>query len=215
MQNKKSPLIEVCSKIGWCKKIIEDLKKIYGEDPVHGFPHIERVFEIGINICRKYSCDENILFPCILLHDIGRPYEKPGKNHAIEGAKIAERILKKAELEDDIIQKVKECIASHSFSGGKKPDFLEAQIMSDADKIDAIGAVGVARAFIEGYKRKRGFKGTIRHFLEKLIKLKDLVVLEESKKIAEQRHQFLVTFMKQFCSENKNDCVDVPREFLE
>ncbi|MEM2458581.1 MAG: phosphohydrolase, partial [Archaeoglobaceae archaeon] len=78
-----------------------------------------------------------------------------------------------------------------------EPKTLEAKVLSDADKLDAIGATGVARAFMVAGEKGRGVQETLRHFEEKLLKLKDLLYTDTAKSLAKRRHEFLVQFYEQ------------------
>lgn len=172
-------------------------KNTLGNEPVHGYPHVERVLRLAFRIAEKYKneIDLQILKLSILLHDIGRTEEKEERHHAILSAEIAKHILSKYNLSKNIIDKVVEAILSHSFSLKYKPKSLESKILSDADKLDALGAVGVFRVFMESAYHKRTLEEALNHFYEKLLKLKDMMWTMEAKKIAEERHKFMVEFL--------------------
>ena len=145
----------------------------------------------------KEGADVRIVEKAAELHDIARDSE----NHALEGAKIAREILKKEGLDHEFIEKVCHCIEAHSFSSGIEPKTLEAKVLSDADKLDAIGAIGVARAFMYSGEKGRSIEETLKHFEEKLLKLKDLLYTKTAKELAEERHEFLLRFYKQIIKE--------------
>ncbi|MEM0331842.1 MAG: phosphohydrolase, partial [Archaeoglobaceae archaeon] len=101
------------------------------------------------------------------------------------------------------IDAVVHAIESHSFSSNVKPRTLEAKILSDADKLDAIGAIGVARAFLYSGEKGRSIEETLMHFEEKLLKLKDLLYTDTAKAIAAERHEFLKKFYEELKRELK------------
>jgi uncharacterized protein len=119
----------------------------------HTLDHIQRVWQTAIRIAaEEKDVDVDILKTAVLLHDIARGKEdldKSGKtDHALLGAEIAGEILKQMQYPEDTIRKVQHCIQTHRFKGGREPVSIEAKILSDADKLDAIGAIGVARAYM-------------------------------------------------------------------
>ena len=182
------------------KALYELSKIVMGKDPVHGWPHVERVLGLALRLSEKYRdrIDLEALVVAILLHDIGRRFEEDyGEHHAIISARLARHLLKAMGYGEDFISKIEEIILSHSFSLKKKPKSLEAMILSDADKLDAIGAIGVVRAFMLGGERRETIEDKIKHFHEKLLKLKELLYLEESTRIAERRHKFLEEFLRE------------------
>lgn len=119
----------------------------------HNLDHVMRVYNLCLMISKyEESVDLDILIPAALLHDIARVEEsgdKTGKNdHALLGSEIAENILKDLEYEEEKIEKIKHCIITHRFRTGNEPRTIEAKILFDSDKLDAIGAVGIARTFM-------------------------------------------------------------------
>ncbi len=165
----------------------------------HDDDHVKRVVKLAVYIAEKEGANVEIVQKAAELHDIAR--DKP--NHAIESAKVARDILKRKGYNEDFIEKVVHCIEAHSFSSGIKPKTLEAMVLSDADKLDAIGAIGIARAFMFSGENGRSIEDTLKHFEEKLLKLKDLLYTETAKKLAKERHEFLVKFYEQIRKELK------------
>ncbi len=163
----------------------------------HDNGHVERVMKLAVYIARMEGADVEVVKRSAELHDIAR--DSP--NHAIESAKVARDILRGEGYDEDFIERVVHCIESHSFSSGVKPKTLEAKVLSDADKLDAIGAIGVARAFMFSGEKGRSIEDTLKHFEEKLLKLKDLMYTETAKKIAEDRHEFLRMFYERLKKE--------------
>lgn len=119
----------------------------------HNLDHVFRVYNLCLLIakCEK-DVDLEILIPAALLHDIARVEEsqdKTGKiDHAVLGSEIAEDILRNLEYEEDKIEKIKHCIIAHRFRTGNEPKSIEAKILFDSDKLDVIGASGIARTFM-------------------------------------------------------------------
>ncbi len=196
-------LDQVCSRYEWCPRLQEEVKRILGEDPVHGYPHVVRVAELALKISGMVGgVDEEVLLAAALVHDVGRPFEnKLGKHHAVIGAEEAPALLRRAGFPDEKVQRVVEAVLAHSFSLGIRAESVEARVLSDADKLDAMGAVGVARAFIEGDRRGRGFEGTVKHFEEKLLRLRELMYTEPGRRMAEERHRFMEAFLEKFLEE--------------
>jgi len=164
---------------------------------VHDRDHSERVKRLALFIAEREGGDLKVIEIAAELHDIARDRD----NHAVEGAKIAADLLRRKGYPEDFIKKVCHCIEAHSFSSGIEPKTLEAKILSDADKLDAMGAVGIARAFMFAGELGRSLEDVIRHFEEKLLKLKDTLYTETAKKLAEDRHRFLKEFYNRLLDE--------------
>ncbi|RLF22164.1 MAG: phosphohydrolase [Thermoprotei archaeon] len=178
-------------------------KALKGMEP-HGFEHTMRVYKLTMKLAQAYQgkVDLEVLKLAALLHDIGRPLEETVKeHHAIISSRIAREVLREYGARDEIIERIVEAIISHSYSLKIRPRTLEAMILSDADKLDAMGAIGIARCFMESGKRGRSLEESLKHFYEKLLRLKDMMYTEEAKSLAEKRHKFMVEFLKQLREE--------------
>jgi len=193
--------------------IARRVREMLKEVPVHGWDHTLRVYAIAKKLAKKYKADELIVSIAALLHDIGRAY-KGKRHHALISAEIAKEWLEDEGVPKEIINAVCKAILAHSFSLGYEADTLEAKIVSDADKLDAIGAIGIARCFMESTLRKRGISVTIKHFNEKLLKLKDLMYTEEAKKMALKRHKFMLYFLSQLKEELREATIDDDPQLL-
>lgn len=165
----------------------------------HDEDHVERVKKLAIHIAIKEGANVYVVEKAAELHDIARDLE----DHSAESAKIARKILKEQGYDDEFVEAVVHAIETHSFSTRREPKTLEAKVLSDADKLDAIGAIGVARAFMFSGERGRSLEETLKHFEEKLLKIKDYLYTETAKKIAEKRHNFLVKFYEEIVRELK------------
>jgi uncharacterized protein len=169
---------------------MEGIKDMEANLASHDPNHVERVKKLAILIAEREGADLKIIEKAAELHDIARNRE----NHAAEGAKLAKKLLISEGFERDFAEKVADCIESHSFSSGKVPESLEGWILSDADKLDAMGAIGVARAFFYSREQNKGIEEAIKHFEEKLLKLYDVLHTETAKQIGLGRHRFLEEF---------------------
>lgn len=181
----------------------------------HDFEHIKRVYaNIHKLLEKETNANKFICKMSALLHDAD-DYKMN------TDGKVAERFLHSLNLSQDTIQTILETIDAISFSkSGANPHFktLEMKLLSDADKLDAMGAIGVCRAMNFGFSRNRPLfnenefpspennkKHTINHFFEKLLLLKGAMQTEVGRKEAEKRHQFMIEFLQQFFAEQNLD----------
>lgn len=120
--------------------------------PGHNLDHVMRVYNICLTLAKGEKINHEVLEAATLLHDIGGAREaadKSGKtDHAIESSKMAEAILEEVGFSKKEIKHIQECIISHRFKNKKKPKSIEAKLLFDADKLDGLGAIGVARSFV-------------------------------------------------------------------
>jgi uncharacterized protein len=138
------------------KTIVE--KEMKGASPAHDIDHVMRVYNLCLKLARHYpSVDLEVLKTAALLHDVARLREdKNGHSHslrvdhAVLGAEMSSAILKKLGYSDERIDQVTHCIRVHRFRGENQPFTMEAKILSDADKLDVLGATGIARSFTIG-----------------------------------------------------------------
>ena len=188
----------------------------------HDWFHIERVYKNALLIAEEEECDLTVVKLAALLHDIADSKFHGGDESV--GPKTARTFLESQNVKEDIILHVIAIIENISFKGGnfeKKFNSKELEIVQDADRLDAIGAIGIARTFnYGGFKNrplynpniqpnmnmnKEEYKNsespTLNHFYEKLLLLKDKMNTETGKKIAQKRHDFMVTFLSQFYAE--------------
>ncbi len=190
----------------------------------HDWDHTERVYNLCMHIGKKEDADMEILSLAAVLHDIGRECEDRSNGkvcHAEEGAEMAGKLLKKHGFDDGKIMKIAHCIRSHRFRGKNVPESKEAKVLFDADKLDAIGAVGIGRAFLfagEVGARLHNHKVDIdsthayskedtayREFMVKLRKIKDRMLTAEGKRIAKERHEFMCVFFERLNKEVDGD----------
>ncbi|WP_461615623.1 HD domain-containing protein [Clostridium sp. Marseille-QA1073] len=119
----------------------------------HNLDHVLRVYNLCMFLSKyEENVDMEVLIPAVLLHDIARVRESKDKtgeiDHAILGSEMAEGILRDLEYEEDKIEKIKHCIITHRFRTDNRPKTIEAKILFDADKLDALGSIGIARCFM-------------------------------------------------------------------
>ena len=197
-------------------------EKLEGAEAGPDWFHIERVWKLSKKIADSETCNLQVVELAALLHDIADPKFHDGDETL--ALKISNEFLQSQNVSTDIIEQVLFIIKNISFKNREEaPEILpiELQIVQDADRIDAIGAIGIARTFNYGgfknnlmyhpdiqpavnmtkeeYKKSKGT--TINHFYEKLLLLKDLMNTATGKKIAEERHDFMVEFLDRFARE--------------
>lgn len=188
----------------------------------HDWFHIERVYKNSIHISEGEKVDKIVVALGALLHDIADSKFHNGDDTV--GPKKAREFLKTQNVGEEIIEHVVKIIENVSFSGGNKTQkftSLELEVVQDADRLDALGAIGIARTFnYGGFKNRKLYDPeitpklnmspseykasnapTINHFYEKLLLLKDGMNTETGRKIAIERHVFMETFLAQFYAE--------------
>ena len=193
---------------------IEKAREFYpADDPVHGFSHVLRVTRLCEIIGKQENANLRILRAAALLHDVEGDVDVR-EDHHLAAAIFAERLLQQEGWEEEDIQAVLHCIRSHRFRNTREePRTLEAQILFDADKLDAIGAVGVARAvayairagmdiyaspsqhYLDTGELAEGESQTVAHeYLYKLRHIRDRIYTKTGRSLAEERHQRMVDF---------------------
>ena len=164
----------------------------------HGFDHTMRVYRNAMKIAGKENCDRQIVALAALLHDAD-----DHKLFHTENNRNARAFLNAQKLDPETIDRICRDINAVSFSknGAKKPETIEGRIVQDADRLDAIGAIGIARTFAFGGKHGRNLESSIDHFHEKLLRLKDLMNTAKGKETALARHAFMESFLREWESE--------------
>ncbi|HQD25912.1 MAG TPA: HD domain-containing protein [Methanoculleus thermophilus] len=166
------------------------------ESGAHGFDHTGRVVRLCEQLGAREGADMAVLIPAALFHDIARPLEEEtGVPHEEEGARIAAAYLRSVRCPEDRIAAIAHAVRAHRYSTGIDPATLEARVLSDADKLDAMGAVGIARTFIRAGERGGGIPDAVDHIRAKLLNLKDLMYTKTAREIAAKRHALLVAFL--------------------
>ncbi|MDG5470581.1 HD domain-containing protein [Jeotgalibacillus sp. ET6] len=187
----------------------------------HDWDHIQRVRRTALFLCKEEGCSDELTVDLIaLLHDVGDDKLYSSQE---EAQSALQSVLQQIQLDDEYLKFILEAVQCISYSGGctQKQIPIEAAIVRDADRLDAMGAIGIARAFTYGgaigsrfhdekiqvrhemtKEAYRTEKSTvINHFHEKLLKLKDLMLTDSGKKAANHRHKYMEEFVKQFLKE--------------
>lgn len=185
-------------------------KGFSGEGTGHDYFHIERVVKVAKRIAKEENADLFLVELAAWLHDVGDYKLNDGVDKSSE---LITEFLSELNVPQEIISKTIEIVSQVSFSKGKFVESLEAQIVQDADRLDAIGSIGLARVFAYGGSKEREIWNpenpemtTIQHFYDKLLKLKDLMNTNSARKIADERHQYLEEFLARFYKEWEGDC---------
>ncbi|WP_298308665.1 HD domain-containing protein [Flavobacterium sp.] len=201
-------------------------QKLENAEAGHDWFHIERVYKNALLIAQDEVCDIQIVKLGALLHDIADSKFNDGDETV--GPRVAREFLESQNTDEEIIVHVVNIIENISFKGGnfeKKFNSIELEIVQDADRLDAIGAIGIARTFnYGGFKNRQLFNPeiapklnmskeeykkseapTINHFYEKLLLLKDKMNTKTGKNLAQERHQFMELFLSQFYAEWDGD----------
>ncbi len=188
----------------------------------HDWYHIKRVLELSREIHAIEGGNKELVELCALLHDVS-DHKYNGGDYELGGA-VAREWIMDAGGSDELANQVSLIVPKISYKGANVEDQklpIEGQIVRDADRLDAIGAIGVARAFAYGGSKNRPLFNpdikpvmhdskeaylnakthTVNHFYEKLLKIKDRIETASGKIIAKQRHEFMVSFLEQFHSE--------------
>jgi uncharacterized protein len=186
----------------------------------HAWDHTLRVYRLCERIGPKEGADMRVLLAAAYLHDIGRAGQDAANGavcHAREGARIARPFLAALPLSRGRRENIIHCIKAHRFRGNQGPTTLEAKVLFDADKLDAIGAVGIARAYlfagevgarlhapevrVEDSRPYSENDTGFREYRVKLRKIRDHMLTKEGRRLAADRHAFMEHFFKQFIKE--------------
>ncbi|MBA4152831.1 HD domain-containing protein [Flavobacterium sp.] len=196
--------------------------KLQNAEGGHDWFHIERVYKNALSIAETETCDLTVVKLGALLHDIADSKFHDGDEEI--GPQKARNYLESQKVSEEIIKHVIQIVENISFKGGnfeKQFTSKELEIVQDADRLDALGAIGIARTFnYGGFKNrsiynpnippklnmskeeyKKSDAPTLNHFYEKLLLLKDKMNTETGKKLAQDRHRFMELFLSQFYSE--------------
>jgi uncharacterized protein len=216
---------------------IETARTFYPGDPVHGFDHVLRVLRMAERLAQAEGADLEIVYAAALLHDAQQNQDNPSSgavshpdadqrlNHHLASADIAGQLLSNEGWPVERVAAVQHAIRSHRFRDpSEPPTSLEAQVLFDADKLDAIGTIGVARAiayaaaagqpayfppslcFITEGQLEDGEPHSAYHeYLFKLCRLKDRMYTPSGKAIAARLHAQMVEFFEQLAAESRGD----------
>ncbi len=193
-----------------------EVKKIMDNgDPAHDYEHVMRVCQNAEKICKKEKkADKRLVLSAALLHDIASypKSDRRSKQSSVQSAKKSKILLRKFSFTESEIITITDAIRDHSFSRSRIPKTLEGKILQDADRLDAIGAIGIARAFSTGGSLKRPLYNTddpfckyrspddktwtLDHFFQKLLGLESLMNTRSGKLEAKRRTRILKEYLK-------------------
>jgi uncharacterized protein len=203
--------VEVLNELLYIKKYV---KRIYAKnDPAHDFEHIMRVYKNAEKICKTEESNKKLVLISVLLHDIIKKSEtdKRTKSSSALSASKSIKILEKLKFSDNDISIVSEAIRNHSFTKNKISKSIEGRILQDADRLDAIGAIGIARVFsVSGAKNRQFYepsdpfsknrkmndkKWALDHFFKKLLLLENVMNTKTGKIEAKKRTIVLKNYL--------------------
>ena len=197
----------------------EEVKTRISNDPAEEFDHIMRVYKNAKKICHKEKVNTKLVLSAALLHDIVSypKSDKRSKLSSIRSAELSKKILKNYEFSDEEIEIISDAIRDHSFSQNKIPTTIEGKILQDADRLDALGAIGIARVFAVAGSEKRPFynaedpfcktrspddqKWSLDHFYKKLLILESRMNTNSGKTEAKKRTKILKDFLSELKKE--------------
>ena len=183
------------------QEAIEYIRDLFrGNADGHGSDHSLRVWRNAMMIAESEDCDPRIVSLAALLHDAD-----DHKLFTTENNANARQFLDAHGVAQEDADRICAAINAVSFSKnkGKRPETAEGRIVQDADRLDALGAVGIARTFAYGGGHGRPPEDSIAHFHEKLLLLKDMMNTEKAKRIAEERHAYMEGFLREWDLETK------------
>ncbi|MFP9192175.1 HD domain-containing protein [Natronosalvus vescus] len=193
--------------------------------PAHDWHHVERVETNARRLVVEltsnqptHDVDEQVLYSAVLLHDIGRPGEEQGvvDDHAEWGAQEASAVLEAFDLTDGTVDEIAHCIRAHRFSNDVEPQSIEARLLSDADNLDALGAIGIARVFSYGGERgttiydpscppaeddSRAGETSVNHFHKKIRLLPERMYTQAGRALADDRLAVVDAYLESLADE--------------
>jgi uncharacterized protein len=186
----------------------------------HDWEHTERVLALAEHLARTEGADLEIVRLAAVLHDLARREEDEANgsvDHALRGAEMARARLRAHGLGEETVARVSHCIETHRFRNNLEPKTLEARVVFDADKLDSIGAVGIGRAFlfagevgaklhnphidVEQTRPYTEEDTAFREYQVKLRKVQDRILTPEGRRLAQARHDFMVSFFERLQQE--------------
>jgi uncharacterized protein len=197
---------------------IDEASQYYqGADAIHDFDHVLRVLALAERMAQAEGADLEIVRTATLLHDVARGHgDRMTSDHAQAGAEFARKLLSghPRSYPRQRVGAVAHAIAAHRFRTGPVPQTIEAMVLHDADKLDAIGAIGVARAFAygghegqrlwasvpTGYEESlasRSEHTPVHEYVMKLSKIRERLFTDSARQLAKERHDFMVAFFQQ------------------
>lgn len=189
-------------------------------DPAHGWEHVTRVYQLALHIARAEGADPLITGAAALLHDIGRLVHKKGVHHAQLSLEESRVLLARYPFTAGQVEAILHAIEAHSFSQGVEARTLEARVLRDADRLDALGAIGILRWAITGtlkgkaetrnyhpddpFGERRALDDRLYrldHFFTKLLKLEEGIATETGRAMARRRTEYMRGYLQEFRAE--------------
>jgi uncharacterized protein len=193
---------------------------LHGARGSHAWDHTLRVYRLCQRIGPPEEADMEVLCIAALLHDVGRGRQDASNGavcHAEQGALLAAPLVRSLSLSPERTENVLHCIRSHRFRGKRQPESIEAKVLFDADKLDAIGAVGIARAYlfagevgarlhnpgnrIENTRSYSREDTGYREYRRKLCRIRERILTATGRELADDRHAFMESFFNRFIEE--------------
>jgi uncharacterized protein len=202
-------------------------QEMTGADGAHNLAHVQRVVTNAIRLMQLEEAEPKVVLPAAWLHDcVLVRKDSPQRNLASRlAAEKAREFLGEIDYHQNCIPAITHTIEAHSFSAGIKPETIEAKVVQDADRIDALGAFGIARCFltagvmqaelcspVDPWAKNRPLddcRFAVDHFFQKLLKLPAQMQTEGGRKLANERAQVLVDFLQQMAAEADWDCAGI------
>lgn len=190
----------ICEATEYARKIFE------GDSGGHDFDHTMRVNRLAMRLAKAEGADLEIVSLAALLHDVDDRKLSP---KTCENLGNARKFLHSHGVTAEVAERILRIISQVSFSGGKVPDTLEGKCVQDADRLDAMGAIGIARTFAYGGSKGRRIYDpagedettSVQHFYDKLLRLEGLMNTEIGRKLAKDRHVYMEEFLRRFYAE--------------
>ena len=190
----------------------------HSDDLAHGWDHVNRVYKLALYIAERESADRFIVALAALMHDLGHTVKHSHHEHHTEvSARIASEIMQKHHIPADLQDAIKHAILTYSFSRGIEPETKEARVVHDADKLDALGAIGIMRWAITGTQQRTpqtelydfddpfaeqhpldDRRYMLDHFFKKLLKLTNMMSTPTGQTLAKRRTAFMRTYLYEF-----------------
>ena len=190
-----------------------------GADPAHGLDHVRRVVANARQLAEAEGARLEVVLPAAWLHDcVVVPKDSPDRPMAsTQAARTARSWLETAGYDRSLLDEIEHSIATHSFSAGLSPRTIEAKVVQDADRLDSLGAIGIARCLMLGGNLERPLYdpddpfcegrepddsiSTIDHFYTKLLRLSDTMQTDSGRKEAAKRTEFMVSYLQRLAEE--------------
>jgi uncharacterized protein len=188
------------------------------DDLAHGWDHVNRVYKLALFIAEREKADRFIVALAALMHDLGHTVKRThNEHHADASVRLAGEIMEMSQIPLDMQNSIKNAILTHSFSRGREPETIEARVVHDADKLDALGAIGIMRWAITGTQNRTPQTAPydfddpfaeqhplddryymLDHFFKKLFKLTNMMSTPTGRALAKQRTAFMRTYLYEF-----------------